>query len=100
LEGKLENIDQLAYELGISRATAYNWLGNGERMIASVVASITEDKFRAASKQVRSFGATRVRKVLMQLSSDIAAMTPYRQLFEQNPEKALRMFASKDAPIQ
>jgi AcrR family transcriptional regulator len=100
LEDKFESIEQLSAELGISRSVAYKWVGNSEQLLSLVIAQITEDSFNEVCSQVKSKGAKRVIDVLMQISHKVAAQKAHRRLVEKNPEKFLRMIASKAAPIQ
>src|SRR5437879_11404863 len=44
------SVEDLAAELGISRATAYRWAGNAEQVAGHVVASLAEDTDRKSTR--------------------------------------------------
>src|SRR5437660_2993798 len=50
----------LATELGISRATLYNWVGDRERLIAEVAWSLADATIRQAKAEARGTGAAYV----------------------------------------
>ena len=94
------SVEDLAAELGISRATAYRWAGNAEQVAGHVVASLAEDTFRRAVREARGRGATRVVDVIARGMRYIATSEPYRAFVERDPQRALRIVASKDGPVQ
>jgi AcrR family transcriptional regulator len=93
-------VEDLAAELGISRATAYRWAGNAEEVAGRVVASLAEDTFRRAVREGRGRGAGRVVDVIARGMRYIATSEPYRAFVERDPQRALRIVASKDGPVQ
>jgi len=94
------SLEELAAELGISRATAYRWAGNVEQLAGEVIASIVEDTHRRTVREARGRGAERVVDSIARGMRYIAASTPYRAFLERDPQKALRIVASKEAPVQ
>jgi len=93
-------LEELAAELGISRATAYRWAGNVEQLAGEVIASIVDDTFQRALREARGRGAERVVDVTARGLRYIATSAPYRAFLERDPQKALRIVASKEAPVQ
>jgi AcrR family transcriptional regulator len=100
LRGERIQVEQLAAELGISRATAYRWAGNAEQLEGQVVASLVEGTFRRAESEARGRGAARVVDMMEHGMRLIAGFEPYRAFLERDPQKALRIVASKDGPVQ
>jgi len=100
MAGERCDIETLAAELGVSRATAYRWAGNNEQLMGEVVASMTERTFRRAMRDVRSSGTARVLEVMERGMRSIATASVYRNFLERDPQKALRIVASKDGPSQ
>jgi AcrR family transcriptional regulator len=100
LAGERLSLEELAVELGISRATAYRWAGNVELLAAEVIASIVEDTHRRTVREARGRGADRVVDALARGMRYIATSAPYRAFLERDPQKALRIVASKEAPVQ
>lgn len=100
LAGERCDIETLAAELGVSRATAYRWAGNNEQLMGEVVASMTEATFRRAMREAKGSGAARVLAVMERGMRGVATAGAYRSFLERDPQKALRIVASKDGPSQ
>jgi AcrR family transcriptional regulator len=100
LSGERLSVEDLASELGISRATAYRWAGNAEALAGEVIASLVDDTFRRALREARGRGAARVIDVTARGMHYIATSAPYRAFLERDPQRALRIVASKDGPVQ
>jgi len=99
-EGKFENVELLADELGISRATAYKWVGNGEHLLATVLSINAVQMVKRAAGETARRGVDKICHVMMSISRQTLAMLPFRELIERNPEKTLRLVASKSGPVQ
>jgi AcrR family transcriptional regulator len=100
LHGEKLDINGLAEELGISRATAYRWAGNVEELTGFVIASLASDTFHRSLREAEGEGVERLidanRRGLRYIASG-----PYREwLSREDPEKALRIVASKSGPAQ
>ena len=100
LKGQRIGLEDLAAELGISRATAYRWAGNADFLSGLVIASIAEDTFRRAASEARGRGAARVVDVIARGMRYVATSAAYRAFLERDPQRALRIVASKDGPVQ
>jgi AcrR family transcriptional regulator len=100
LAGERLSLEDLAAELGISRATAYRWAGNAEQLAGEVIASLVDSTHRRAVREARGQGAARVIDVTTRGMRYIAASAPYRAFLERDPQKALRIVASKEGPVQ
>ena len=94
-------LQKLARELGISRATAYRWAGSADQLVGEVLASLTRDSFeRLAKASVDKTGSDRVLYVLnegMRISHEFPAL---RRFLRRDPETGLKVVASKDGPVQ
>lgn len=100
MHGEKLDINGLAEELGVSRATAYRWAGNVEELTGTVIASLAADTFHRAFREAEGTGIDRLidanRRGLRYISSG-----PYREwLSREDPETALRIVASKFGPAQ
>jgi AcrR family transcriptional regulator len=100
LRGERFGVEELAAELGVSRATAYRWAGNAEQLAGTMIASLAEDTFRRALREVRGRAAARVVAVVARGMRYVATSEAYRAFVERDPQKALRLVASKDGPVQ
>jgi len=100
LRGERCSVEDLATELGVSRATAYRWAGNADQLAGQVIASLAEDTFHRALGEARGRGAARVIEVMARGMRYVAKSGAYRAFVERDPPKALRIVASKDGPVQ
>jgi AcrR family transcriptional regulator len=94
------SVEELAAELGISRATAYRWAGNAEQLAGEVIAGLAEATFRRALGEARGRGAARIVDVMARGMRYVAASKAYRTFLELDPQRALRIVASKEGPVQ
>ena len=94
-------LQKMARELGISRATAYRWAGSAEQLAGKVLASMVEETITAMREETAELkGRERVLAVLtggMQRAHDFPAL---RKFLHRNPETGLKVVASKDGPVQ
>jgi AcrR family transcriptional regulator len=100
LAGDRLSVDELASELGISRATAYRWAGNVDLLTADVIAGIVEDTHRRSVREAKGKGADRIIDATARGLRYIASSGPYQAFIRRDPERALRIVASKEAPVQ
>jgi AcrR family transcriptional regulator len=94
------SIEELAAELGVSRATAYRWVGNAEQLAGLVVAGIVDDTFARTLREGRGQGEERIVDVTARGLRYVATSEPYRAFLARDPQKALRIVASKEGPVQ
>ena len=100
MAGERISLEDLAAELGISRATAYRWAGNAELLAAQVIASLVEDTFARSVREAKERGAERIVDATARGLRYIASSKPYQAFIRRDPERALRIVASKEAPVQ
>lgn len=100
MAGERVDIESLAAELGISRATAYRWAGNNEMLMGEVIASMSEATFRRTLAQSRGKGAALILQVIERGMRAIVGSKVYRAFLERDPQRALRIVASKEGPSQ
>src|SRR5215510_12697736 len=100
LRGERFGVEDLAAELGVSRATAYRWAGNAEQLAGEVIASLVDATFHRSVREAQGRGAARVIDATTRGMRYIAGSAPYRAFLERDPQKALRIVASKEGPVQ
>lgn len=93
-------LQKLALELGISRATAYRWAGSAEQLVGQVLASLVDDTFQQILQRTSSRGSERVLEVLERGMLYAHRFQPLRQFLGRDAQLGLRIVASKDGPVQ
>ncbi|AXQ27806.1 TetR/AcrR family transcriptional regulator [Solimonas sp. K1W22B-7] len=97
--GEFGDIEGMARELGVSRATAYLWAGNADRLCGMVICGLAERTHRESCAATRR-GPGRAAQVLVRSMRAIAGSRAFRRFLEADPEKGLRIVASKNGPVQ
>jgi AcrR family transcriptional regulator len=100
LRGERLEIQGLAEELKVSRATAYRWAGNVEQLTGRVISQIVEATHRRCVREARGRGWDRIVDVTARGLRYIASSRPYQQFLARDPETALRIVATKEGPVQ
>src|SRR5439155_10942785 len=100
LRGDRLEIQSLAEELNVSRATAYRWAGNVDLLTGRLIAQIVEATFRRCLREAKGKGWDRIVDVNARGLRFIASSRPYQQFLARDPETALRIVATKEGPVQ
>lgn len=90
----------LAAELGISRATLYNWVGDRELLTAEVLWSIAQETIAQGRKRARGSGAAYVSAVIEYYLNALARFEPNHAFIARDPEFALRVLTGNRTPFQ
>ena len=85
---------------GISRATAYGWGRERREARSEVIAGSSRRTFHRTLREARGRGAERIVDATARGMRYIATSAPYRAFIAGDPQKALRIVASKEAPVQ
>jgi AcrR family transcriptional regulator len=100
LRGQRVDMNELARELGIGRATLYRWVGSRDQLIGEVLWSLAEQGLARARAEAAGRGADRVLAVYRRFGDFIVELAPLRRFVQAEPECALRVMTSKASPVQ
>ncbi len=101
LSGRRLDMQSLASELEISRATLYRWCGDRERLLSDVLWSLSHRLFeQAKADHPRHTGAKRVLAVFRQHVSEIVRAEPLQVFLQQETHAALRLLTSEGGGVQ
>jgi AcrR family transcriptional regulator len=90
----------LAAQVGISRATLYNWVGDRERLLGEVMWSFAERAVARAQARSHGTGADYVSEVIDRYLSDVAGSELVRHFLAADPELALRVLTCTRTSFQ
>jgi AcrR family transcriptional regulator len=101
LNGQRLDMQSLAAELQISRATLYRWCGDRERLLSDVLWSLSHQLFELArTRHPRHTGAKRVLAVFRQHTREIVQAAPLQVFLQQETHAALRLLTSESGGVQ
>src|SRR3954454_23497778 len=90
----------LATELGISRATLYNWVGDRDRLIGEVLWSFAAESIARSREQATGTGPAYLADVIERYLTALAGFAPNRRFIERDPELALRVLTGSRTSFQ
>jgi AcrR family transcriptional regulator len=100
LRSERVDMNELARELGIGRATLYRWVGSRDRLLGEVLWSLAEQGLEQARIEAEGRGAAWVLAVYSGFGDLIIELQPLRHFVKSEPECALRVMTSKASPLQ
>ncbi|WP_249645514.1 QsdR family transcriptional regulator [Nocardia sputi] len=100
LSGERVDIQAIAGQLGLSRASVYRWFGSRDGVLGAVLAGEFEALLRHADARRRSSGARRILDVLYRVNRWMRDNEPFRRYFENEPLSGLRILTASDGPVQ
>ncbi len=101
LSGRRLDMQALAGELGVSRATLYRWCGQRERLLGDVLWSLSDELFQAACRHYpQHTGQTRILAIFREHVGGIVASQALRTFLRQETHVALRILTSSAGSVQ
>jgi AcrR family transcriptional regulator len=100
IDARRIELQKLAVELGISRATAYRWAGSAEQLVGDVLADLVDETFVQIVKRTDLVGSDKILHVLDLGMRYAREFKPLRAFLSRNPQTGLKIVASKDGPVQ
>jgi AcrR family transcriptional regulator len=100
IAGKRVDIQAIARELGLARATMHRWFHTREALLGEVVASIGEQRLAAIRTRTGGRGAKALLATFDAFNREIAAASGLRTLVEQEQERSRRILTSSEGIVQ
>lgn len=96
LAGHRLDMQELAGELGVSRATVFRWVGGKDQLAAEIIWSVTLPTFETAVEEARSKkGAQRIAAVMSSFAAATIQSEPFMDFVQREPERALRLLTTR-----
>jgi AcrR family transcriptional regulator len=100
LAGNRIDMQRLAADLGVDRATLFRWVGNRDQLLCEVIWSVAEPTWRHAVAEAKGVGAARVVDAMTRFINDVIASQPFRTYLRRERERALRLLTTKATGFQ
>jgi len=100
LAGERVDVQAIARELGLARATMHRWFQTRELLLGEVLAALAERRLQTHRRAVGGSGAPALLETLDRFNREIAATRGLRALLHQEPERSLRILASGSGVVQ
>ncbi len=101
LAGRRIDMQALANELGISRATLYRWTGHREQLISDVAFSLSDAVFEQAKRDTAHLsGPPRLLAVFRQHIEAVVDARPLQIFLQQETHAALRILTGRGGSVQ
>ncbi|HTU77607.1 MAG TPA: QsdR family transcriptional regulator [Solirubrobacteraceae bacterium] len=100
LAGERVDVQAIARELGLARATMHRWFQTRDLLLAELLAALAERRLSAIRLDVGGGGPRALLETLDRFNREIAENRGMRALLGQEPERALRILTSGAGIVQ
>ncbi|HSZ04316.1 MAG TPA: QsdR family transcriptional regulator [Solirubrobacteraceae bacterium] len=100
LAGERVDVQAIARELGLARATMHRWFQTRELLLGELLGTLGERRMTAIRAQVGGGGALALLDTCDRFNREIAASPGMRALLAQEQERALRILTSSGGLVQ
>jgi AcrR family transcriptional regulator len=100
LRGRRVDVQAIAAELGLGRATVYRWFGDREKLLGEVIIRATEPVLAECRKGLAGEGGPGLLETFDRFNRALADAPALRSFVEQEHDAALRIIASGAGIVQ
>jgi AcrR family transcriptional regulator len=100
LEGERVDVQAIAKELGLARATMHRWFGTRELLLGEMLAELGEERLLAIRAQVGGSGAEALLACFDALNRELSGNSGLVALLANEQERALRILTSSGGVVQ
>jgi AcrR family transcriptional regulator len=98
--GKRIEMQELAAELGVNRATLFRWVGSRDDLLAEILSSLAEPTLAAAVDDSPGHGGARIAAIIGRFATLLDAADYFREFLRREPERALRILTTRAGTVQ
>lgn len=99
VRGERVDMGELAAALGVGRTTLYRWVGDRERLIGDVLATLSRRTFDLVAEQAEGDGLERGLDAIRRFMEVTSAFPPLRRFAESEPGPALRVLMAEHGAV-
>jgi AcrR family transcriptional regulator len=100
LEGERLDVQAIARELGLARATMHRWFQTREALLGEVLAELAERRLLQIREETGGGGAPALLATFDRFNRELAALEGMRALLAHEQERALRILTSSGGIVQ
>jgi AcrR family transcriptional regulator len=100
LAGERIDVQAIARELGLARATMHRWFGTRELLLGEVLATLAEQRVEAIRGETGGSGAHALLATFDRFNRELAGSRGLRVLLVHEHERALRVLTSSGGVVQ
>jgi len=100
LAGERVDVQAIARELGLARATMHRWFQTRELLLGEVLGTLAEERLSVIREEVGGDGADALLETLDRFNREVANTTGLPPLLAQGQERSLRILTSSAGVVQ
>ena len=100
MAGRRIEMQELAAELGVNRATLFRWVGGRDDLLGEILWSLAEPTLAAAVEASNGNGAQRITGAIGRFAAGVDQADFLREFVRREPERALRILTTRAGTIQ
>ena len=94
MAGRRIEMQELAAELGVNRATLFRWVGGRDDLLGEILWSLAEPALAAAVEASDGHGAQRITGAIGRFAAMVDQADYLREFLRREPERALRILTT------
>lgn len=98
--GRRIEMQELAAELGVNRATLFRWVGSRDDLLGEILWSLAEPTLAAAVETSDGNGAQRITGAIGRFAAMLDQADYLREFLRREPERALRILTTRAGTVQ
>jgi AcrR family transcriptional regulator len=100
MAGRRIEMQELAAELGVNRATLFRWVGGRDDLLGEILWSLAEPALNAAVEASDGNGAQRITGAIGRFAAMLDQADFFRDFLRREPERALRILTTRAGAVQ
>jgi AcrR family transcriptional regulator len=100
MAGRRIEMQELASELGVNRATLFRWVGGRDDLLGEILWSLAEPALGAAVEASDGNGAQRITGAIGRFAAMVDQADYLREFLRREPERALRILTTRAGTLQ
>lgn len=98
--GRRIEMQELAAEVGVNRATLFRWVGSRDDLLAEVLWSLSEPTLAMAVDNAPGCGGQRIAAIMGRFAALLDDADYFRDFLRREPERALRILTTRASTVQ